>query len=45
MIRRKNDPFKGFLAFPGGFIDEGEDPKDACLRELKEECGILGKNP
>ena len=45
MIRRKNDPFKGFLAFPGGFIDEGEDPKDACLRELKEECAIDGTDP
>lgn len=42
LITRLKDPFKGHLAFPGGFVDYNEDPKDACLRELKEECGIEG---
>lgn len=37
------DPFKGKLAFPGGFVDYGEDPKSASERELKEECGIDGR--
>ena len=32
------------MAFPGGFVDYGEDPKDACLRELLEECSVEG-NP
>lgn len=32
-------------AFPGGHIDYNEDPADACLRELKEECHIDGSNP
>ena len=33
------------MAFPGGFVDYNEDPKDSVLRELKEECNLLGKNP
>jgi ADP-ribose pyrophosphatase YjhB (NUDIX family) len=33
------------LAFPGGFVDYNEDPKDSVLRELKEECNLIGKNP
>lgn len=45
LITRKNDPFKGCLAFPGGFVDYNEDPKDACLRELHEECGVPGSHP
>ena len=43
LITRLRDPFKGFLAFPGGFVDYNEDPEVACLRELDEECGIKGK--
>ena len=37
------EPFKGSLAFPGGFVDYNEDPEVGCLRELEEECGIKGK--
>jgi len=43
LIRRGREPWKGMLAFPGGFVDSGEDPEDAVIRELKEECGIDGK--
>jgi hypothetical protein len=34
LITRGRDPFKGCYAFPGGFVDYGEDPEDACIREL-----------
>jgi 8-oxo-dGTP diphosphatase len=49
MIRRKNEPYKGCLALPGGFVDEGERIEDAARREANEETslnihlvGILG---
>jgi 8-oxo-dGTP diphosphatase len=44
LITRLHDPFKGALAFPGGFVDYNEDPEVACLRELDEECGLKGKS-
>ena len=45
LIRRGNPPWKGRLAFPGGFVDYGEDPEVAALRELLEETGVEGRNP
>ena len=43
LLRRGREPWKGMLAFPGGFVDKGEDPQHAVLRELEEECGMEGK--
>ena len=43
LITRGKEPWKGMLALPGGFVESGEDPEKAVLRELKEECGIDGQ--
>lgn len=32
------------LELPAGLIDEGEKPRDAALRELEEETGIIAKD-
>lgn len=42
LIERKNEPFKGKWAFPGGLLDEGESCEDCVARELKEETGLSG---
>ena len=40
LIKRKNPPYKNFLALPGGFVDIGETVEDACVRELYEETSL-----
>ncbi len=37
---RKGDPWSGDIAFPGGFIKEGESPEEAVLREIREEISV-----
>ena len=40
MVRRKNEPYKGRLALPGGFVDESETVEDAFRREVFEETTL-----
>jgi 8-oxo-dGTP diphosphatase len=40
LIRRKNPPFKGQLAIPGGFVEYNETTEEAVKREIREELGI-----
>jgi 8-oxo-dGTP diphosphatase len=41
LVTRKNDPFKGLLSIPGGFINAGETAEDAMRREAKEETSLI----
>ena len=40
LIRRKNEPFKGMLATPGGFVEEGDLVEERAIKEAKEETSL-----
>jgi len=40
LIKRKNAPYKGKWALPGGFIEYGESAEDAVKREIFEEANL-----
>jgi 8-oxo-dGTP diphosphatase len=42
LIERKNPPFEGKWALPGGFMEMDETLENTALRELFEETGIKG---
>ncbi len=42
LIKRLKPPFLGQWAFPGGFVDVGEDIGAAVHREVEEETGLSG---
>ncbi|MGI0148161.1 MAG: NUDIX domain-containing protein [Thermoplasmata archaeon] len=42
-IRRKNEPFLGMPALPGGFVELGETTVESVVREVREETGLETK--
>ena len=40
LLRRSIEPAYGKWVFPGGFVDRGEHPEEAAIRESLEEAGI-----
>jgi 8-oxo-dGTP diphosphatase len=40
LVRRANDPQRGLWTLPAGFVDAGEDPAQAVVRECLEETGL-----
>lgn len=43
LIQRRNEPFQGLWALPGGFVEEKEEFECAARRELLEETGIVAE--
>jgi 8-oxo-dGTP diphosphatase len=40
LLKRAIEPAYGAWVFPGGFVDRGEHPEEAAVREAREESGI-----
>ena len=40
LVKRAIEPGFGLWVFPGGYVDRGETPQSAAVREAREECGL-----
>ena len=40
LVKRGGNPYKGFHALPGGYMDRDETAAQACQREVLEETGL-----
>lgn len=43
LVKRRVAPKQGMWCLPGGFVETGETPERAAVRELQEETGLTGR--
>lgn len=41
MVKRAQQPRRGYWDFPGGFLDGHETPEHGIIREVREETGLI----
>ncbi len=40
LLQRSYEPWKGTWMVPAGYVEADEDPRDAAIREVREETGL-----
>ncbi len=43
LVKEATGRYSGHWGLPKGYVDDGELPRDAALRELREECAVEGQ--